>query len=249
MTNMIEVMKNKNNIIPMVGVTIGTVTTVIAVAAMFSPTLFDLLSVGAIAGMGFSPALLGIIAALSLAFVFTSVQQMITNEAVKNTRGQDGAPGKDGLDVSAAVAQYILNNHGTLGIKDGKISADKDMLRLTLSTADYNALTKGEVDKSEVSLSILLFNPATNDAKEVKVKFTHHEIYNTDESEPFSVRLTAVNDESDPEKMKAELGLIENSNKQVVVSNQPFESLINGEMVASAMKGPIVNAFMNHIAK
>lgn len=238
MTNIIEVMKNKNNIIPMVGVTIGTVTTVIAVAAMFSPTLFDLLSVGAITGMGFSPALLGIIAALSLAFVFTSVQQMITNTAIENARG------KDGLSASHIVAQYMLNNHDTL---IGTVVEDENELQLHLSAADYETLTEGKVDDEEVSLFVSLCNPMTQDIKEVQVTFTRGALPDgSAQDQPISVVLTSVDGESDHEKMKAELGLIENSNKGVVVCKQPLKSL---DIVNSAIIEPAIHKLVQHVSQ
>ncbi len=197
---MTEVIKNKNNIIPMVGVTIGTLATVMAVAAIFSPTLFGLLGIGAVAGAGagFSPVLLGVIAAFSLAFVFTAVQQIITNTAVEKTNAKvaktnavvewniNNVKELKKRNVVDGAVQYMLDHCDTSVIKDGEISEKDDMLLLTLSTADYNALKEGEVDRSEVSLSVLLRNSATNDAKEVKVTFTHCEIPDTDKSESFS---------------------------------------------------------------
>jgi len=256
MIGMTEVIKNKNNIIPIVGVTIGVLTLAAVGTAVFFPPLF-----GVLVGMGLTPALLGVIAAFALAFVFTAVQQIITNTAVEKTnaavartnaavhRNIHNIKELKKRNVVDGAVQYMLNHCDTSVVKDGEISKKDDMLLLTLSTADYNALKEGEVDRSEVSLSVLLRNSATNDAKEVKVTFTHREIPDTDESESFSVSLTEVNGKNTVDEMKAELDLIFNSNKKVVVSNQPFDSLINEKMIASAIKGPIVSAFMNRIAK
>lgn len=193
---MTEIIKNKNNIIPMVGATIGTLATVMAVAAIFSPTLFGLLGIGAGAGAGagFSPVLLGVIVAFSLAFVFTAVQQIITNTAVAKTNAKvartnavvkwniNNVKELKKRNVVDGAVQYMLDHCDTSVVKDGEIYVGQDgVLQLALSGSDYNALKEGEVDRSEVSLSVLLRNSATNDAKEVKVTFTHREIPDTDE--------------------------------------------------------------------
>lgn len=256
---MTEIIKNKNNIIPMVGATIGTLATVMAVALILSPTLFGLLGIGAVAGMGFTSVLLGVIAAFSLAFVFTAVQQIITNTAVENARGKDGVDGKDGKDgvdgkdglrASTIVVQHILDNRDTLGIEDGTIFVNDNTVQLNLSIAGYNKLTKDKEENKDVSLPVLLYNKTADAVKEVKVTFTHI-VPPADLAQdgPFSVVLTAVNGESDPKKMEAEFGLNAGYLNKVALCDQSIESLIDAERVCTAMKDPIVKTLLFNLTK
>lgn len=240
MIGMTEVIKNKNNIIPIVGVTIGVLTLAAVGTAVFFPPLF-----GVLVGMGLTPALLGVIAAFALAFVFTSVQQIITNTAVENARGKDGV---DGLSASNIVAKYMLNNHDKLRIKNGTVVKGENELQLNLSIADYKMFTEGMTEGDVVLLHISLCNPTTKAIKEVEVAFTHVALPD-DQDKPFSVALTLVNGKSTVEDMNAELDFNAGYLNKVALCDRSIKSLINEEMVSSAMQDPIIKAVVFNLTR
>jgi hypothetical protein len=177
---------NKRNIVPMIGAAIGTIGAALAITAIFSPALFGLLSISLVA-LGFTPALLGVIAVLSIVVAAVSIQQMFTNRTIEEAKGTDG---KD-ANFTALVGDTL---------KTGQIveNADKNGLELKLSAADYSALTTSKNANDDVTLYVLLAGKA------VEVKSKH--VNDANDGTNYKVTLTGVGDKTGFAEMKTALG-------------------------------------------
>jgi len=82
---------NKANILPIINATIGILVTATSITALSTSTLFGSLSEGHLGSLGFTPAVLSVVALTSQFTTIASIQQIYTNRTIEKASGHEDA--------------------------------------------------------------------------------------------------------------------------------------------------------------